>query len=185
MVNRLNAGGICVPKFNKWLNMLLDGYGEMLIEQNPSNNKEYYQFLVAWIKKYEFLMKKELEYYDDIEVLFNLDVDKYVLDDTERFSLAEMKETLFSDRALKVKEVISLARSVLYDLITIYSTVDCPCCKDNFLRYLVRTDNGKEDLVLCCPQCSWCQDLSGNKFLPKGEDSYIPATKEQVAAMRK
>ena len=61
MVNRLNAGGICVPKFNKWLNMLLDGYGEMLIEKNPSNNKEYYQFLVAWIKKYEFLMKKELD----------------------------------------------------------------------------------------------------------------------------
>lgn len=48
--------------------------------------------------------------------------------------------------------------------------------------YAVRA---KKDLDLCCPQCSWCQDLSENKFLSKSEDNYIPAIKEPVAAMRK
>lgn len=172
-----------MPKFNKWLNLLLDGYDEMLVERNPCNNKEYYQFIVAWIKKYKFLMKKELEVYSDIEILLNLDVDKYVLEETEYFSLEDTKRRLFSDQFKKVRHVISLVRSVLYDLITIYSDVDCPCCKDNYLRYLVRTNNKDEELVLCCPMCSWCQDLVGNQFAPKEGDSYIPATKEQLAAM--
>lgn len=43
-----------MPKFNKWLNMLLNGYDEMLTEKNPCNNKEYYQFMVAWIKNINF-----------------------------------------------------------------------------------------------------------------------------------
>lgn len=172
-----------MPKFNKWLNMLLNGYDEMLTEKNPCNNKEYYQFMVAWIKKYKFLMKKELEVYDDIEFLLNLDVDKYVLEETEYFSLNDAKNRLFSGQFKKASHVISLSRSVLYDLITIYSDIDCPCCKDNYLRYLVRTNDKNEALVLCCPMCSWNQDLAGNQFVPQDGDHYFPATKEQVAAM--
>ena len=73
-------------------------------------------------------------------------------------------------------------RDILWEGITVESSVECPRCHDTQLRVLV--DPGPDAIVLSCDRCSWSQTAQGQEW-KRDEHWLVPATRARLERWRR
>lgn len=164
--------------------------GLYLDENNMSSYKNYYNALVQWVKdnSRDFGRKpQELSYWNSLKLLFDLDLDVYMVDDPDIPPLDSEKSRIYKiidSPKMKIDGLLMIIRDVLWDMVTIRSNKKCIYCNCSDLRY-IKVNFGVEsmgEVILECTVCGNVMDVDGLKYEGSIEN-YYPASKEEVMSM--
>lgn len=161
---------------------MLNSFHEIYLDKkNLLSYKNYYNALRLWVKKNEKNLSSRLQYNGRLRMLLDLNDDKYLVDNPE-FSL-EMEEKRKSRvNFSKIDTMLMMICDTLWDMVTIRSEKNCPCCGDGDLRYIkVSSNNAKHNNVLLeCNICGRLANIDGSRYEGRKIDSYYPACKEEI-----
>lgn len=161
---------------------LLNSFHEIYLDKNNLlSYKNYYNALRSWIKKNEKKLSSKLQYDSRLKMLIELNEDKYLVDDPE-FSLEMEEKRMRRVNFSKIDTMLMIICDTLWDMVTIRSEKNCPCCGDGDLRYIkVESNNGRSNNVLLeCNVCGGLAYIDGCRCEERKIDSYHPACKEEI-----
>lgn len=161
---------------------MLNSFHEIYLDKNNLlSYKNYYNALRLWVKKNEKNLSSRLQYNSRLRMLLDLDEDKYLVDNPE-FSL-EMEEKRKSRVGFsKIDTMLMVICDTLWDMVTIRSEKNCPCCGDGDLRYIKVLSNSARhnNVLLECNICGRLANFDGSRYEGRKIDNYYPACKEEI-----
>ena len=153
-------------------------------DSNLESYVKYYKALSTWAIANKDSIGDRIFDEFRLSILIKLDPQKYVREDMESSGISlEMEHKRMFGRE-KPKYLETLAQRIgttLWDLVTEYSGIDCPCCiYDDGLRYvMIEKDSNKCELALCCESCGRLQALNG-RIIPSEGLKIKPANREDI-----
>lgn len=147
-------------------------------EETLLNYINYYNSLIKWIKEnLSFFTAEQIEN-SRLNVLINLNPDKYVVSNPELLLKKEYKR--IGEREYEtIDELLMSISDTLWDLVTIRSGKDCPNCIYDELRYVVAENQGRHELLLECETCGWTEHING-KIWNEGVVKIFPACLDEI-----
>lgn len=161
---------------------ILNTFHEIYLDKyNLLSYKNNYNALRMWVKKNEKNLSSRLQYSSRLRMLLDLDEDKYLVDNPGFY--LDMEEKRKSRVGFsKIDTMLMVICDTLWDMVTIRSEKNCPCCGDGDLRYIkVLSSSAKHNKVLLeCNICGRLANLDGSRYEGRKIDSYYPACKEEI-----
>jgi len=152
-------------------------------ESNFESFTKYYKALSTWVKEHKKLFGDSILKDFRLDILIELNPNNCDINET-MFSLEMEHERMFGGEKPKYLEVLAQRiGNTLWDLVTVYSGMDCPnCIYDDGLRYVmtIKENTRKRKLALKCESCGHLQTLCGKIFLEE-KLQIIPASREDIA----
>lgn len=138
----------------------------------------YYNSLIKWIKEnLSFFTAEQIEN-SRLNVLVNLNPNKYVVSNPELLLKKENKR--IGERDYKtIDDLLMSISDTLWDLVTIRSGKDCPNCIYDELRYVVAENQDRRELLLECETCGWTEHINGGQW-NEGLVKIIPARVDEI-----
>lgn len=152
-------------------------------EESLLSYKNYYAALISWIKTHLHLLSEAQIKQNRLDVLISLNPDKYVVSDPG-LNLKRECSRILSIPHSSVDTLLMVVSNTLWELVTIYSEVDCPNCICGGLYYVVAEDKERNihELLLEC-ECGWTQSLNGEPW-KKGIVQITPASIEDINKLK-
>jgi hypothetical protein len=150
-------------------------------EEALLNYISYYKSLIGWIKEHlNFFSTEQLEN-NRLNVLMDLDPDRYVITNPEL--LLEKENKRIGERDFgTIDDLLMSISDTLWDLVTIRSGKDCPNCTYDELRYVVAKDKDTYELLLECETCGWTEHTNGDQW-SEGLVNIIPARLDEIKSV--
>lgn len=160
---------------------MIDSFEEIYLDQNNLlSYKNYYNALRLWVKNNEKNLAEKLQCDIRLKMLLDLNEDKYLVDDPE-ISLGMEKNRKSRVRFSKIDTILMFVSDTLWDMVTIRSDKNCPCCGDGDLRYIkVMPSDRNTEVLLECNICGRLVNINGSRYEGERIDSYYPACKEEI-----
>lgn len=140
----------------------------------------YYNALVLWLKEHSNLLSIEQLKTNRLDILLNIDSQKYVISNPE-LSLNQEYKRIGERDYETIEELIMSISTTLWDLVTIRTGIDCPNCIDDELRYVIaeNKEKGIHELLLECETCGWTEHSDGKQWKEEIVN-IIPASMEEI-----
>lgn len=167
---------------------LFESFRKLYLDANNlSSYKNYYNALVQWVKdNSKGFGRKPQEFSDwnDLNLLFDLNLGIYLVDDPDIPPLASEKSRIYNivnSPKMKIDGLLMIIRDTLWDMVTIRSNKNCVYCMSGDLRYIRVNFNveSKGDIILECTVCGNVMNIDGSKY-ERSIENYSPASKEEV-----
>ena len=150
-------------------------------EETLLNYINYYRSLIKWIKEHlRFFSTEQLEN-SRLNILVDINPDKYVVSNPELLRKKEKKRIGERDYET-IDDLLMSISDTLWDLVTIRSGIDCPNCIYDELRYVVAEDKDIHELLLECETCGWTEHINGEQW-NEGLVKIIPATLDEIKSV--
>lgn len=147
-------------------------------EEALLNYINYYKYLIEWIKEHLKIFSAEQLENSRLNVLMDLDPNRYVISNPELSLKKENKR--IGERDFKtIDDLLMSISDTLWDLVTIRSGIDCPNCIYDELRYVVAEDKDTHELLLECETCGWTEHINGEQW-NEGLVKIIPARMDEI-----
>lgn len=157
------------------------------IYKNPehlNSYRSYYNSLRNWvIDNKKTIGEKQID--PMLNILLSLQLDDYNLEEIQGNGLypTEDSKRLAKRDYEKLDYLLLSIRDTLWDLVTISSDDNCPCCNYGDLRYLkINNKSLNRKIILECQSCGQAFNIDGSKFSETIED-YLPASKKDVESL--
>lgn len=171
--------GVDEPYMN---NSMINSFYEIYSDKNNlSSYKNYYNALRLWVKKNENKLRSRLQHDYRLRMLIDLDVDKYLVDNPE-ILLEDEKKRMSRINFSNINTMLMIICDTMWDMVTIRSNKNCPCCGDGDLRYIrVSLNNGSHEAVLLeCNICGRLANMDGSRYEGERIDRYYPVCKDEM-----
>ena len=151
---------------------------------DDNNLKDYKSYYLAYVN----FINENRNYFDNtvlamwgLDMLISIDPCKYIVSKPD-LSLQMESQRMGKIILQKIDTIAMVIRDALWDMITVYSGIDCPRNKCDEFRYIkVQHGNGSTELVLECAGCGLILDMEGNEYNYNiATDTIFPVTQEEV-----
>ena len=161
---------------------LLNSFREIYADENNlSSYKNYYCALRTWVKKNANYFRDRLWKNERLMILLDLDVDKYLVDNPGIIWAME-KGKICGMNFKRDEELLMIISDILWDMVTVFSDLNCSCCDDCNLRYVkMEAERGNTELLLECGTCGFVFHVDGSRY-QGGIKTLYPASKKEIAA---
>lgn len=161
---------------------LIQKYQIVFTDEN--NLKDYQSYYSAYVN----FINENREFFDEsiltkwgLNMLLSLDPCKYIASKPDlslQMEFERLRKRVFEN----IDDLAMSIRDTLWDMITIYSGIDCPINKHDELRYIkIQHGDDSEELFLECTGCGLIMDIEGNQYnYNKATDRLFPTAKEEV-----
>ncbi|MDE6832764.1 MAG: hypothetical protein K2J39_00735 [Ruminococcus sp.] len=154
---------------------LWESFLEMISDKNNlADYKTYYSAIVQWTKERINLFTDKIIEDNDFNLLLNLDINEYVIDNPEiclETEYERLKKLNLNTRSL----VAMFISDTLREMVTLKSGIDCPNCKYNEMSFYIAEIYSEKRIIMICDVCGWC-DNENNEHIK----NILPASKNEL-----
>lgn len=138
-------------------------FQKMVLElPNDATLAEFLDTITEWfLSVHKRIDKQILHDYKTVELLYNISKINYPIGKTEA-SIDELRNRVGSYKPFSEDAMVMFLRNILWDLLVVRSTKECPRGDGVELCYLY--DSGINEIILMCDICGWTQKVNGEQY---------------------
>ncbi len=153
---------------------------QVVSQINSEEPKPYLMAIKHWIENHERLLGSNfLHGYGALTLLLEGEVSEFPLQHPIQ-AINFLIALINSSVPINIQDAASILETIVCEFAVYTQMEDCPRCEEGYLGYWFSPSRG--EFLLDCPECGWCQSISGSKW-SHSVDDFRPATLQDLALL--